>query len=78
VSGNQLSFERSFKYLFKFCAIGTDNHDVVPDLPVVVVALDSLLKNFPGSGLLTQLDVRVGQIVPGFKILKKIVDYSSP
>ena len=63
---------RKLAYLFKLCTIGANDHDVVPDLPVVVVAFDGLLKNFPGSSFLSQFDVRVRQIVPRFEVLYKI------
>jgi hypothetical protein len=46
-------------YLFEFGTIGADDHQVIPDFPVVVIALDGLLKNLPGPGFLSKLDVRI-------------------
>jgi hypothetical protein len=57
-------------YLIKFSTISADDHQVVPDLPVVVVTLDGLLKDLPGPSLLTELDVRVGKVVPSLKVLQ--------
>ena len=51
--------------------VGADDHDVVPDLPVVVVALDRLLQHLPRARLLAHLDVRVRQVVPHLEVLKR-------
>jgi hypothetical protein len=56
--------------VLKVSAVRADQHDVVPDLPVVVVTLDGLLQDFPGSGLLALIDIGIGQVIPCFKVLK--------
>jgi hypothetical protein len=38
-------------HLLVFCAVDADDHDIVPDLPVLVIALDGLLEYLPGPGL---------------------------
>ena len=55
---------------FKVGAVGANNHNVVPNFPIVIVTFDSFLQYFPSTGFLTLFNIRIGQIVPCFKILK--------
>jgi hypothetical protein len=51
--------------------VGANNHNVVQNFTIIIVTFDSFLKYFPSTRFLTLFNIRIGQIVPRFKILKK-------
>ena len=54
---------------FKVSTIRTDDKNVIPNFPVVIIALDGFLEYLPSPRFLPLLNVSVGQIVPSFEIL---------
>lgn len=60
-------------HLLILSTVNADDHNVVPNLPVLVIAFGRLLECFPSPRFLSQLDICLRQVVPSFKILKNSI-----